>query len=121
MEGRGGWCAASREGRAVSGEAASVVSSGAVFNRQALLLALRALDSHMLSRQRRHRRLSARPPRSLGSWTPPTPGGRQAGWGWTVWSRHRSRASARTPFAPLESEPSRVGPHSPGVVTRCFR
>lgn len=59
MEGRGGWCAASRKERTVSGEAASVVSSGPVFDCQALLLELRVLDSHMTSRQRRHRGLSA--------------------------------------------------------------
>ena len=57
MEGRGGVRRLLRP--AVSGEAASVVSSGAVFTRRALLLELRALDSHMLSRQQRHRGLSA--------------------------------------------------------------
>jgi hypothetical protein len=59
MEGRGGGCAASPKERTVSGEAASVVSSGPVFDCQALLLELRVLDSHMTSRQRRHRGLSA--------------------------------------------------------------
>jgi hypothetical protein len=66
-----------------------------------------ARQPHALTTAVAPRAERARPSRSLESWTPPTPGGRQAGWVWTVWSRHRSRASARTPFAPLESEPSR--------------
>jgi hypothetical protein len=44
-----------RGGRTASGKAAPVFSPGTVFNRRALLLGLRTLDSYIPSRQRRRR------------------------------------------------------------------
>ena len=81
-------CTASREGRAASGEAALAVSSGPAFNRQALLLWLRPLDSYMTARQRRprtgreHPRRGKRPPSRDPLWRPssePPPGQYVAG------------------------------------------